>query len=68
MQFLNEMAPLAALPITRHPMAAQGLNPQPKLVLILPTSEGWKPESSYMPGNGVEPLNCMIEHALQSVR
>jgi len=31
-------------------------NPQPKLVLILPTSEGWKTESSYLPGSGVEPL------------
>ena len=34
----------------------------------LPTLEGWKPESSYLPGSGVDPLNCMIEHALESVR
>ena len=38
------------------------------LLLILPTSEGWKPESSYLPGSGVEPLNRMIKHALKSVR
>jgi len=35
-------------------------NPQPKLVLILPTSEGWKPESSYLPGSGVEPLQSWL--------
>jgi len=56
MQFLNEKAPLAALHITRQPIAGQGLYPQPKLVLNLPTSEGLKPESSYLPGSGVEPL------------
>ena len=33
-----------------------------------PTSEGWNPESSHLPGSGVEPLNCMIEHALESGR
>jgi len=41
MQFLNEKAPLAALHITRHPIwLYKDFNPQPKLVLILPTSEG----------------------------
>ena len=38
------------------------------LLLILPTLKGWKPESSYPSGSGVEPLNCMNEHALESVR
>jgi hypothetical protein len=37
------------------------------LLLILPTSGGWKSESSYLPGSGAEPLNCMTEHALESV-
>ena len=27
-----------------------------------------EPESSYLPGSGVEPLQCMIEHAFESVR
>jgi len=56
MQFLNEKAPLVALHIIRHPWLYEDFNPQPKLVLILPTSEEWKPESSYLPGSGVEPL------------
>ena len=34
----------------------------------LPTSEGWKPESSYLLESGVEPLQCMIEYAFESVR
>ena len=40
MQFLNETAPLAALHITRHPWLYWDFDPQPKLVLILPTLEG----------------------------
>jgi len=56
MQFLNEKALLAALHITRHPMAVQGLYPPAKAGTNLPTSEGWKPESSYLPESGLEPL------------
>jgi len=44
-KFLYEKAPLAALYITRHLCLYKDFNPQ--LVLILPTSEGWKLESSY---------------------
>ena len=36
------------------------------VAIDLPTSEGRKPKSSYLPGSGVEPLNCIIEH--ESVR
>jgi len=56
MQFMDVMAPLAALHIIRHPMAVQRLNPSIKLVLNLPTPKGWKDESSLrVPRPGVEP-------------
>jgi len=47
MQFMNVMAPLAALHIIRHIKAIQRLlTPSIKLVLNLPTPKGWKDESS----------------------
>jgi len=57
MQFMDVMAPLAALHIIRHPMAVQRLlSPSIKLVLNLPTPKGWKDESfSRVPRQGVEP-------------
>jgi len=57
MQFMDVMAPLAALHIIHHPMAVQRLlTPSIKLVLNLPTPKGWKDESSSRaPRPGVEP-------------
>jgi len=41
MQFMDVMAPLAALHIIRHPMAVQRLlSPSIKLLLNLPTPNG----------------------------
>jgi len=57
MQFMDVMAPLAALHIIYHPKAAlRLLTPSVKLVLNLPTLKGWKDESSSrVPRPGVEP-------------
>jgi len=47
MQFMDVMAPLAALHIIRHPMAVQRLlTPSIQLVINLPNPKGWKDESS----------------------
>jgi len=57
MQFMDVMAPLAALHIIRHSKAVQRiLTPSIKLVLNLPTLKGWKDESSSRVSHpGVEP-------------
>jgi len=45
MQFMDVMAPLAALHIIRHPKAVQRLlSPSIKPLLNLPTPRGWKDE------------------------
>jgi len=63
MQFMDVMAPLAALHNIRHSMAVQRrLTPSIKLVLNLPTPKGWKDESSSrVPRPGVEPGPLMSE-------
>ena len=52
----------------RHKFIVSYYNETEAPVGVLKTELGWKPESSYPPESGVEPLNCMVEHALESVR
>ena len=47
--------------LVRHGLVSEIQNPNDILEFRRPQ------ESSYLPGSGVEPLNCMIEHALESV-
>jgi len=63
MQFMDVMAPLAALRIICHHMAVQRLlTPSIKLVLNLPTPKVWKDESSSrVPRPGVEPAPLASE-------